>query len=107
MKKEKEKWLLFVLKGNEAEQNGRLKRNPEKRECKGDAGLRSGSAGRRVPSDQTQNQGGSVMKGTKRVTLNHSQAHSDPSCDPSPGIPLPGRPSPGFSSPQDHDSGSS
>ncbi|KAI9520604.1 hypothetical protein NQZ68_015143 [Dissostichus eleginoides] len=47
------------------------------------------------------------MKGTKRVKHNHSQAHSDPSRDPSPGIPLPGRPSPGFSSPQDHDSGSS
>ncbi|KAK1894573.1 WEB family protein chloroplastic, partial [Dissostichus eleginoides] len=34
-----------------------------------DAGRRSGSAGRRVPSDQTQNQGGSVMKGTKRVNI--------------------------------------
>ena len=47
------------------------------------------------------------MKGTKRVTLNHSQTHSDPSPDPSAGIPLPGQPSPGLSSPQDHGSGSS
>ncbi|XP_034088029.1 vegetative cell wall protein gp1-like [Gymnodraco acuticeps] len=35
----------------------------------GDAGLRSDSAGQRVPSDHTQNQGGFVMKGTKRDQL--------------------------------------
>ncbi|KAK1875069.1 Sodium channel protein type 10 subunit alpha [Dissostichus eleginoides] len=73
----------------------------------GDAGLRSGSAGRRVPSDHTHNQGGSVMKGTKRVTRTHPLTHSDPSRGPSPGLPLPGQPSPGLSSPRDHGSGSS
>ncbi|KAK1875408.1 Orotidine 5'-phosphate decarboxylase, partial [Dissostichus eleginoides] len=66
----------------------------------GDAGLRSGSAGRRVPSDHTQNQGGFVMKGTKRVTCTHPLTHSDPSRGPSPGLPLPGQPSPGLSSPK-------
>ncbi|KAK1875390.1 3-demethoxyubiquinol 3-hydroxylase, partial [Dissostichus eleginoides] len=73
----------------------------------GDAGLRSGSAGRRVPSDHTQNQGGFEMKGTKRVTCTHPLTHSDPSRGPSPGLPLPGQPSPGLSSPQDHGSRSS
>ncbi|KAI9529123.1 hypothetical protein NQZ68_013430 [Dissostichus eleginoides] len=73
----------------------------------GDAGLWSGSAGRRVPSDHTQNQGGFVMKGTKRVTCTHPLTHSDPSRGPSPGLPLPGQPSPGLSSPQDHGSRSS